>query len=58
MFRSISLPDNLVSQIEQIIEETNRYRSIAEFVCEAVRLRLESLGRLDSLETNAKKEAS
>jgi Arc/MetJ-type ribon-helix-helix transcriptional regulator len=44
-FRKISIPNNLVDKIEQAMRKTDRYRSIAEFVGEAARLRLEQLER-------------
>lgn len=40
--RTISLPSVLVEEIESIVEN-KRYSSIAEFVKEAIRLRLEEL---------------
>jgi len=42
-FRSISLKANLVNQIEQFLKKSGRYRSIADFVSEAARIRLEEL---------------
>jgi len=42
-FRSISLNANLVNDIEQYIEKTGKYKSIAEFINETVRLRLKEL---------------
>lgn len=45
-YRGLSLPEELVNIIENYIREnpTAGYTSIADFVAEAVRLRLESLG--------------
>jgi Arc/MetJ-type ribon-helix-helix transcriptional regulator len=43
-FRRISLPSPLVDTVERLVKKTKRYRSIADFVAEAVRLRLEQLG--------------
>jgi len=42
-YRSISIQDELVQQVERLIRRLGTYRSIAEFVSEAVRLRLEAL---------------
>jgi Arc/MetJ-type ribon-helix-helix transcriptional regulator len=40
-YRSVTLNDQLVQQVQQLIRRTGTYHSIAEFVSEAVRLRLE-----------------
>jgi len=42
-YRGVSLPDELVERVEQLIKKLGTYRTIAEFVSEAVRLRLEAL---------------
>jgi len=42
-YRGVSLPDNLVIRVERLIRKSGSYRTIAEFVSEAVRLRLEAL---------------
>lgn len=42
-FKSISLKASLVEQIEDFIKKKQGYRSVAEFVSEAARLRLEEL---------------
>ena len=42
-YRGVSLPDELVERVEQLIKNLGTYRTIAEFVSEAVRLRLEAL---------------
>lgn len=42
-FRSVSLNDELVKRVENFIHSLGTYRTIAEFVSEAVRLRLEDL---------------
>jgi len=44
-FRKVSIQDQLVEQVENYIKEHGGYRSIAEFVSEAIRLRLEQLKR-------------
>ena len=43
VFRKISLQEQLVTSIEKVIKEVGTYRSIAEFVSEAVRLRIEDI---------------
>ena len=45
-YRSISIPEELVERVEQLIRRLGTYRSVAEFVKEAVRLRLEALEKL------------
>jgi len=42
-FRRVSLPTPLVDAVEDYIKKTKRWRSIADFIAEAVRLRLEEL---------------
>ena len=42
-YRYVNLPESLVNAIETYIKKTKQYSSIAEFVKEAVRLRLEQL---------------
>jgi Arc/MetJ-type ribon-helix-helix transcriptional regulator len=42
-FRGVSLQASLVKEIEETIKKIPYYRSVAEFVSEAVRLRLETL---------------
>jgi Arc/MetJ-type ribon-helix-helix transcriptional regulator len=42
MYRNISLPSALVEEIEEIIE-SKKYSSIAEFVKDAIRRRLDEL---------------
>jgi hypothetical protein len=42
-YRNISLKASLVNEIEEFIDRTSRYRSVAEFVAESARLRLEIL---------------
>ena len=44
-WHTVSLRQDLVDGIEELMKRTKRYRSIAEFVAEAVRLRLEQLGK-------------
>jgi len=42
-FRSVSIKADLVEEIERVMKESGRYRSLAEFFSEAARLKLESL---------------
>jgi Arc/MetJ-type ribon-helix-helix transcriptional regulator len=42
-YRSVSLNAELVDRVEKLIHRLGTYRTIAEFVKEAVRLRLEAL---------------
>jgi Arc/MetJ-type ribon-helix-helix transcriptional regulator len=41
---TISLREELIEEIRQLLKRTGRYRSISEFVAESIRLRLEELG--------------
>lgn len=45
-FRSISLGGHLVRDIEDFIKEDGRYKSVAEFVSESARLRMDEINRL------------
>ena len=42
-YRSVTLKEELVQEVSQLISRVKRYRSIAEFVSEAVRLRIEAV---------------
>jgi len=42
-YKSISLNDELIERIKQLINQLGTYHSVAEFVSEAVRLRIETL---------------
>ena len=55
-FRKISIQEELVEAVRQYIEGSGSYRSIAEFVSEAIRLRLEQLKGLE--ETRREKRQS
>jgi len=44
-YRKISLNASLVREVEDLIKQTRKYRSIAEFVNEAIRLRLSEVRR-------------
>jgi len=47
-WKTVSIRQELVKEIEQVIR-TGRYRSISEFVSEAIRLRLEELMRAEGI---------
>jgi Arc/MetJ-type ribon-helix-helix transcriptional regulator len=42
-YKSVSLNDELIERIKQLIKQIGTYHSVSEFVSEAVRLRIESL---------------
>jgi len=42
-YKSVSINDELIEHIKQLIEKLGTYHSVAEFVSEAVRLRIELL---------------
>jgi len=42
---TISLREELIEEIRKLMKRTGRYRSISEFVAEAIRLRLEEMAR-------------
>jgi len=42
---TISLREELIEEIRKLLKKTGRYRSISEFVAEAIRLRLEEIAR-------------
>jgi metal-responsive CopG/Arc/MetJ family transcriptional regulator len=42
-YRGVSLKEELVNRIERLIQRLGTYKTIAEFVSEAVRLRIEAL---------------
>jgi Arc/MetJ-type ribon-helix-helix transcriptional regulator len=42
-YRTVSINDELVARVRQLVEKLGTYRSVAEFVSEAVRLRIEAL---------------
>ena len=54
-WKTVSLRQELVKQIEGAIK-TGRYRSISEFVSEAIRLRLEDLMRAEGISSEKRKE--
>lgn len=52
-FESVSIRKELVNKIKETIQKSGNYRSVAEFVSEAVRLRLEQLGALQEQKESA-----
>ncbi|MEM2107862.1 MAG: ribbon-helix-helix domain-containing protein [Candidatus Bathyarchaeia archaeon] len=42
-YKSISINDELIEHIKQLIKKHGTYHSIAEFISEAIRLRIETL---------------
>ena len=42
-YKSVTLKEELVDRVEQAIRRAGTYHSVAEFVSEAVRLRLETV---------------
>ncbi len=49
-YRGVSLKDELVNRIEELMRRLRTYKTIAEFVSEAVRLRLEALEKHQNAE--------
>ncbi|MEM3356209.1 MAG: glycine cleavage system protein GcvH [Candidatus Bathyarchaeia archaeon] len=54
-WKTVSIRQELIKQIEEAIK-TGRYRSISEFVSEAIRLRLEDLMRAEGIPAEKRKE--
>ena len=54
-WKTISIRQELIKEIEKIIK-TGRYRSISEFVSEAIRLRLEELTRAEGFSSGKTQE--
>ena len=54
-YRGVSLKEELVDRVEQLIRRLGTYKTIAEFVSEAVRLRLETVEKMHK-EEEAKNE--
>jgi glycine cleavage system H protein len=54
-WKTISIRQELIKEIEKIIK-TGRYRSISEFVSEAIRLRLEELTRAEGFSSGKAQE--
>ena len=54
-WKTVSIRKQLIKEIEEAIK-TGRYRSISEFVSEAIRLRLEELMRVEGIPVAKRKE--
>lgn len=54
-WKTVSIRQQLIKEIEKAIK-TGRYRSISEFVSEAIRLRLEELMRVEGIPAAKRKE--
>ena len=54
-WKTVSIKKELIEEIEKILR-TGRYRSISEFVSEAIRLRLEELMRMEGIPIKKRKE--
>ena len=48
-YRSVSVREELVERVEKLIRRVKTYHSIAEFVSEAVRLRVEAVERQEKM---------
>ena len=46
-YKGVTLKQQLVERVKQTIKKTGTYYSVAEFVSEAVRLRLEAIEKQD-----------
>ena len=53
---TISIREELIEEIRKLLRRTGRYRSISEFVAEAIRLRLEELARKGEVAPELPKE--
>jgi len=42
-YRSVSINDELIERVKQLIQKIGTYHSVSEFVSESVRLRIETL---------------
>jgi glycine cleavage system H protein len=54
-WKTVSIRQELIKEIDKALK-TGRYRSTAEFVSEAIRLRLEELMRIEGIPTEKRKE--
>jgi len=48
-YRSVSVREELVERVEKLIRRVKTYHSVAEFVSEAVRLRVEAVERQEKM---------
>jgi len=53
---TISIREELIEEIRRLLKRTGRYRSISEFVAEAIRLRLEEMARTGEIPQEATAE--
>ena len=55
-YRTVRLPEELVNEIERVIKKHKKYgyRSIAEFVAEAVRRRIEEIEKEENREMRSR----
>lgn len=56
-WKTVSIRHELIREIEKILK-TGRYRSISEFVSEAIRLRLEELMRAEGISAEKRREVA
>ena len=56
-FTSVSLRDELIQHVKQLRQKIGTYSSNAEFISEAIRLRIESIEKNIDLSLKAEKEA-
>ncbi|MBT0160751.1 ribbon-helix-helix protein, CopG family, partial [Candidatus Bathyarchaeota archaeon A05DMB-2] len=49
-YKSVSINDELIERIKQLIKRLGTYHSVSEFVSEAVRLRIEFLEKQQKTE--------
>ncbi len=54
-YRGVSLSDDLIQRVEHLLRRLGTYRTIAEFVSEAVRLRLEAVEKLQKVKEENEK---
>lgn len=54
-WKTVSIRKELIKEIEKILQ-TGRYRSISEFISEAIRLRLEELMRIEGIPVEKRRE--
>ena len=55
---TISIREELIEEIRELMKRTGRYRSISEFVAESIRLRLEEMAQKAEVALELPKEAS
>ena len=57
-YKSVSLKDELIERIKQLIQKIGTYHSVSEFVSEALRLRIETLEKNVKAEKEAETDAA